>query len=233
MLPFRACPALDLIYKPFQSSRAVQHANVMRKALPWMTSVGRSGLVQAQRWCLLVGLELQTFDVELLSMPPPGNPCDRPLVKGCPSQMPKIFPKLATRVAHPRTRGAGTGFPAVGGVSLRSHHRPGDLQARCAPSNSLAGDVSNSPTFWLHISGAARLPPTSIAAMFERSMSNYLPIEGALQHAGLVLIDLIRSCLSSDWPSGIVLGGHSLGSGGVWVLNTGRLQEVGHVLRQL
>ena len=79
--------------------------------------------------------------------------------------------------------------------------------------NSLAGDASNVPTCWFQVSGAARLPPMSHAGIFERSMSSYLPIEGGLKHAGLVLIDLIRSCLHSNWPSGIVLGGQSFGSG--------------------
>ena len=40
---------------------------------------------------------------------------------------------------------------------------------------------------------------------------DYLPFEEGLKHAGLVVVDLFRACLSSNGP--IVLAGHSFGVG--------------------
>ena len=41
---------------------------------------------------------------------------------------------------------------------------------------------------------------------------DYSPVEEGLRHAGLVAVDLLRACLSSDVPA-VVLGGHSFGIG--------------------
>ena len=54
------------------------------------------------------------------------------------------------------------------------------------------------------IAGAARVP--------DPASYDYSPVEEGLRHAGLVAVDLLRACLSSDVPA-VVLGGHSFGIG--------------------